>query len=44
LEYLILNGFKEKFIESGPVEESIKEFNFQIAARTTADRGERHRT
>ena len=44
LEHLVLNGLKEKLIESGPVEEFIKEFNFQIAARTTADRGKRHRT
>lgn len=44
LEHLVLNGLKEKLIESGPVEEFIKEFNSQIAARTTADRGERHRT
>ena len=44
LEHLVLNGLKEKLIESGPAEEFIKEFNSQIAARTTADRGERHRT
>ena len=44
LEHLVLNGLKEKFIESGLAEEFIKEFNSQIAARTTADRGERHRT
>ena len=44
LEHLVLNGLKRKLIESGPVEEFIKEFNSQIAARTTADRGERHRT
>ena len=44
LEHLVLNGLKEKLIASGPVEEFIKEFNLQIAARTTADRGKRHRT
>lgn len=44
LERLVLDGLKEKLIAPGLAEEFIKEFNSQIAARTAAGRGERHRT
>ena len=44
LERLVLDGLKGKLIAPGLAEEFIKEFNSQIAARTAAGRGERHRT